>query len=112
MRALIILSLSFGVGYGLIHSDALRPILEATALVEPEPHPDHHRALELRCGELDGWRRSECETHLVARFDSGDSNPESILRRHCTRVYNVWQQAPTPTPPAVCRQRFGGWLAG
>jgi hypothetical protein len=111
MRALIILTLSFGVGYGLTRSHELLPMLEASSLIAPSPDPDHHRALELRCGELDGWQRSECETELVARFDSGDSNPESILRRHCTRLHNVWQQAPMPTPPTVCTQRFGGWLA-
>jgi len=112
MRALIILMLSFGVGYGLTRSDELWPMLEASALIAPAPNPDRHRALELRCGGLDGWQRSECEMGLVARFESGESDPESVLRLHCTRVRSLWEHAPAPAPPAVCKQRYGGWLTG
>lgn len=84
------------------------------ALVEGErgESEDTRVALEARCGQLQSaWQRSTCEDSLAARFSSGDSTPQSVLRLHCTRVGSVWD-APLPEPPALCTDRFGGWLSG
>jgi hypothetical protein len=68
--------------------------------------------LELRCGPLDDRARGECEAGLLARFDSGRADADSILRFHCTRVENVWLRQPSPPPPAPCSEQFGGWIPG
>jgi hypothetical protein len=110
MRVLIVLTLSFAIGYGIAHFDEGEAPLDPTALLGSEPDPDEGNAIEIRCGELAGWQRSECESSLVARFNAGATDPESVLRLHCTRVDSDWDTRPRPAPPAVCTQRFGGWL--
>ncbi len=67
-------------------------------------------ALEVRCGELESWRRRTCEDDLAERFAAGQANPNAVLRLHCTRVGSVWEQS-MPEPPALCAARFGGWLS-
>ncbi len=68
-------------------------------------------AVEVRCGELDSWKRRTCEEELTARFAAGRANPNAVLRMHCTRARSVWDQR-LPEPPALCAARFGGWLSG
>jgi hypothetical protein len=81
---------------------------EWSALVrEPD---DAAVALAVRCGELDAGKRRICEEALAARFSSGEATPDAVLRLHCTRVGNVWE-ASLPEPPALCAERFGGWLS-
>ncbi|MFP6628427.1 MAG: hypothetical protein VCC67_05260 [Myxococcota bacterium] len=83
---------------------------DALALIQGPPDAASV-ALEARCGGLQERMRQTCEATLTARFASGEASPESLIRIHCTRVESVWD-APLPEPPAVCIQRFGGWLSG
>lgn len=83
---------------------------DALALIQGPPDAASV-ALEARCGGMQERMRQTCETTLTARFASGEANPESMIRIHCTRVESVWD-APLPEPPAVCMERFGGWLSG
>jgi hypothetical protein len=67
-------------------------------------------AVEIRCGDLDSWKRRACEDELTARFAAGNATPEAVLRMHCTRTNNVWDQS-LPQPPALCAARYGGWIS-
>ena len=66
-------------------------------------------AVEVRCGALVSWQRRTCEEDLTQRFAAGSADPEAVLRLHCTRTRNVWEQQ-MPTPPPLCAARFGGWI--
>jgi len=81
---------------------------DAFALLQGPPD-DTSVALQARCGGMQEAMRRSCEESLSARFASGETNPESLIRLHCTRVESVWD-APLPDPPALCIERFGGWV--
>jgi len=83
---------------------------DALALIQGSPD-DTAVALEARCGGMQVLMREACEESLSARFASGQASPETLIRIHCTRVESVWD-APLPQPPALCVERFGGWLSG
>ena len=83
---------------------------DALALIQGPPDDDAV-ALEARCGGMQEVMRQACEETLSARFASGEASPKSLIRIHCTRVESVWD-APLPDPPALCVERFGGWVNG
>jgi len=73
--------------------------------------PEVRAALQVRCERFDGARSRECERTLSARIASGSVDPAAILRMHCTRWEGVWGHVTEP-PPAICAERFGGWIRG
>ena len=81
---------------------------DAIALFQGPPD-DASVALEARCGGMQEAMRRTCKEALSVRFASGQTSPASLILLHCTRVESVWD-APLPKPPALCVQRFGGWV--
>ena len=81
---------------------------DALALFQGPPD-DTTVALEARCGGMQEAMRRTCKEALSVRFASEQTSPASLILLHCTRVESVWD-APLPEPPALCVQRFGGWV--
>lgn len=103
-------AISFGPSIPFSEIGSIESIDDAVALFQ-DPPDEAIVALEARCGGMQDWMRRTCEDSLSARFASGKASPESVIRLHCTRVESVWD-APLPDPPALCAERFGGWVTG
>jgi len=71
--------------------------------------PDVVAALEAKCASPD-WD-VECVDELSERFASGELDPIAVIRSHCSRWESPWERS-DPTPPQLCRERFGGWIRG
>lgn len=69
-------------------------------------------AIDLRCNGRDGHAARECRRLLEKLYLAGALDPERTLRAHCTRVTTVEWGVRPPAPPALCVQRYGGWLKG
>jgi hypothetical protein len=63
----------------------------------------------IRCDDLESGVRSECVERYQAVFDSSDLDPVMVLRQHCTRWQNPWEEG-LGEPPSACVERFGGWI--
>ncbi len=103
-------AISFGPSIPFAEIRSIESLDDAVELVQGPPD-DTALALEARCGGMQEWMRRTCEEALSDRFASGRASPESLIRLHCTRVESVWD-APLPEPPALCAERYGGWVAG
>ena len=66
--------------------------------------PTTRTAIALRCGEVEEAVRPACERNLEARFASGESSPDAIVRLHCTQFRNVWDLGDAPDRPAFCNE--------
>ena len=69
-------------------------------------------AIELRCGNVDGQVAPACERDLADRFAAGETDPESIVRLHCTHFQNVWDRDQAPELPPLCSQQDANEIAG
>lgn len=65
--------------------------------------------MAVKCGHMDFDARTGCVERYHAEFDSGDLDPLLVLRQHCTRWENPWQEGASE-PPAACMEKFGGWV--
>jgi hypothetical protein len=99
-------ALAFGT-YQLALAQGFEPTSSLVGPATPE-----RLAIEIRCGALAGVDARDCAARLTARIAAGGIDAESVVRLHCTRIENVWIRRSAPEPPAVCTQRFGGWLTG
>ena len=83
--------------------------------------PDHtvESAVDIRCGGVPLADRASCEDGLRQQFAIGASEPTDVLRKHCTRWQGPWaavHSAQSANPgleaPALCVERYGGWIRG
>lgn len=82
----------------------------SAALLEDRDDPHTVAAIELRCASIEvGASRDDCRRELQHDFDLGVREPESIVRLHCTQFSSDWAATPR-TPPAVCKEIYGGWI--
>ena len=103
-------AIHFGPSIPFAEIGSIESLDDAAALVQGPPD-DAEVALEARCGAMQESMRRACEEALTARFASGGASPESFIRIHCTRVESVWESRRTE-PPALCAERYGGWVTG
>jgi hypothetical protein len=103
-------AIHFGPSIPFAEIGSIGSLDDAVALVQGAPN-DADVALEARCGAMQESKRRTCEEALTARFAAGGASPESLIRLHCTRVESVWD-ARLPEPPALCAERYGGWVTG
>jgi len=77
------------------------------------PPVDRHvaAAIDLRCESEPAPLRGECARELEQDFVSGTREPETFVRRHCTRISNQWTLEFEPPLP-ICRELYGGWIRG
>jgi hypothetical protein len=69
-------------------------------------------AIALRCDSDSTAVRSHCADELRRDFESGVLEPESIVKRHCTRFPNDWASAAPASPLPICAELYGGWIEG
>ena len=74
--------------------------------------PEVAAALDVRCGDFVSRERHACELVLHDQFAEGELDPVAVLRQHCTRRGSVWPGSHRADPPAMCVDRFGGWISG
>jgi hypothetical protein len=82
-------------------------------LLVAQEEPAHvETALAIRCDDLEteGDLRRECVDRYASAFDSGEIEPIAVLRMHCTRWHNPWEDS-RGEPPLLCVEQFGGWVA-
>jgi len=65
--------------------------------------------LVLECDQFEQRQRDECVDRYERAFSSGETDPLAVLRMHCTRWQNTWEQA-SSGPPSLCVEHFGGWV--
>lgn len=66
-------------------------------------------AIEVRCASEYEAFRDECAVELKRDFELGSSDPEAIVRLHCTRISGDWASHPTAAD-SVCEKIYGGWI--
>jgi hypothetical protein len=88
----------------------IRSRLEAWLGGEGDPHAE--AAIELRCDSDSTVLRTDCARELRRDFESGVLEPETIVKRHCTRFPNDWASAAPPRPLPICAELYGGWIEG
>jgi hypothetical protein len=83
------------------------------------PDPAVESAVDIRCGSVAIDDRVLCEDGLRQEFEIGASEPTAVLRKHCTRWRGPWSAVrPAGNPesgleaPALCVERYGGWIQG
>ena len=108
MRTVILLA---GIYYGL-HAG-----YETAQRWRPDPAVES--AVDIRCGAVPMEDRASCENGLRQQFQIGASEPTAVLRKHCTRWQGPWdavRSGPAAKPgidaPALCVERYGGWIRG
>lgn len=74
-----------------------------------EPAGSIEDVVSLRCGAMNYDSRKECVERYHAVFDSSDLDPVVVLREHCTRWENPWEDH-VDEPPSTCVEKFGGWI--
>jgi len=77
----------------------------------PSDDPHVAAAIDLRCESEPIALRDDCARDLEQDFVSGVREPETIVRRHCTRISNDWMLESEPPLP-ICRELYGGWIQG
>jgi hypothetical protein len=84
---------------------------EVASFFVPAPDPRVEAAVELRCADEIAGLRDECARELRHDFEAGMREPETIVRRHCTRVVSDWAMD-IPRPLPICDELYGGWIRG
>jgi len=82
----------------------------SASLFEDSSDPHAVAAIELRCAskEVPSFH-DDCAKDLQREFDLGVSEPETIVRLHCTQFSNDWATS-SRTPPSICKEIYGGWI--
>jgi hypothetical protein len=82
----------------------------STSLLEDSSDPHAVAAIELRCASQEvPTFRDDCAKELQREFDLGTSEPETIVRLHCTQFSSDWA-INSRTPPSICKEIYGGWI--
>jgi hypothetical protein len=83
------------------------------------PDPEVESALVIRCAGVPLNDRDLCEDGLRQEFEIGAIEPSAVVRQHCTRWQGPWASGtsdPGSVPgieaPALCVERYGGWIRG
>ena len=99
-RLLAVISLAL-----IAHANGVVEMLEAQ-----RDAPFAEEALALKCDHLLAEQRDECVGRYEVAFSSGEMEPIAVLRMHCTRWHNPWEEF-AGEPPGLCVEQFGGWVA-
>jgi hypothetical protein len=82
----------------------------SATLLEDSSDPHSVAAIELRCASKKAATlRNDCAKELQREFDLGVSEPETIVRLHCTQFSSDWART-SRTPPSICKEIYGGWI--
>ena len=82
----------------------------SSSLLEDSSDPQAVAAIELRCASMEVVAfRDDCAKELQREFDLGMSEPETIVRLHCTQFSSDWALT-SRTPPSICKEIYGGWI--
>jgi hypothetical protein len=106
MRLLVLL---VALGLAIHFRMEIASQLETWAAPPVDPHVA--AAIDLRCDSEPVPLRDDCARELEQDFVSGLREPETIVRRHCTRLPNDWMLESEPPLP-ICRELYGGWIRG
>jgi hypothetical protein len=69
-------------------------------------------AIDVRCARDEGRAARECRSMLKKLYLSGALDPDKTLRTYCDSFEHARWGGSRPAPPALCRQRYGGWGRG
>lgn len=106
MRPLVLL-----VALGLAIHFRMEIASQLETWTTPSDDPRVAAAIELRCNAEPVPLRDDCARELEQDFVTGVREPETIVRRHCTRVRSDWMLESEPPLP-ICRDLYGGWIRG
>ncbi len=88
----------------IAHANGVGDMIE---VIQPPPFADE--ALALKCDHLESDLREDCVGRYGTAFRSGEIEPIAVLRMHCTRWQNPWEES-RGVPPLMCVEQFGGWV--
>ena len=75
----------------------------------PQTNQDEISAVAIECGEFAAALQRACESELEEDLRAGLRSAGAIIQMHCTRWRSPWDSS-TETPPAICTERYGGWI--
>ena len=104
-----LLTLTTTLALTVFYHAEIRSQIEAWAGMDQDPRVE--AAIQLRCDSGPTSLHMSCAQELEQEFEAGIREPETIVRRHCTRFSNEWAiESERPLP--ICTELYGGWIEG